>query len=141
MACRELLLARHCQSSGPAPDTELTELGLSQAHALTYFLSGEQVDLIVSSAYRRAQQSIEPFAIAMEATVRINHRLHDRTLSDSPIDWWRELIRDSFKELELRAPGGESAREVLDRAWASLNDLFQSDHRLPRAVTHGNLIS
>ena len=141
MACRELLLVRHCQSSGPAPDAELTELGLRQAHTLAAFLSDMEVDLVVSSAYKRAQQSVESFAAALGATVRIDHRLCERTLSDSPIDRWRELIRDSFEDLELRASGGESAREVLDRAWASLNDLLYSDYQLPLAVMHGNLIS
>ena len=141
MAGRELLLVRHCQSSGHEPSSRLTEPGLSQTRELAELLSGKEVDLIVSSAYTRAQQSVEPFAAAMGATVRIDHRLNERTLPDSPIDSWRELIRDSFTDPELRAPGGESAREVLDRAWASLNDLFQGDHRLPLAVTHGNLMS
>ena len=141
MADRRLLLIRHCESSGHEPNSELTERGLGQARALAEFLSGKEVDVIVSSAYKRAQQSIEPFAAATGPAVRIDPRLNERTLSDSPIDWWRELIRDSFKNPDLRAPGGESAREVLDRAWASLNDLLHGGYRLPLTVTHGNLIS
>ena len=141
MAVRRLLLVRHCQSSGQTPDAELTELGFQQANALAEFLSGRQIDVIASSAYKRAQQSIEPFAAATGLTVRTDHRLNERTLSANPMDSWRELVRDSFEDLDLRAAGGESAREVLNRAWAGLNDLLGGDYRLPIAVTHGNLMS
>lgn len=141
MAVRRLLLVRHCQSSGQTPDAELTELGFKQANVLADFLSGRQVDAIASSVYKRAQQSIEPFAAAMGLTVRTDHRLNERTLSACPLDSWRELVRDSFENPDLRASGGESAREVLDRAWASLNGLLKGDYRLPLAVTHGNLLS
>ena len=65
-------------------------------------------------------------------------RLNERTLSDGPLESLRKLIRDSFKDLDLRAPRGELAREVLDRAWASLNALLKGGYQLPLAVTHGN---
>ena len=141
MADRRLLLIRHCQSSGQTPDAELTEVGLRQAHALAGFLSGMQVDMIVSSAYRRAQQSIAPFAAASGLAIRTDHRLNERRLSESPMDNWRELIRDSFEDSDLRGPGGESAREALERAWAGLNRMLGSGYRLPLAVTHGNLMA
>ena len=38
-------------------------------------------------------------------------------------------------------PGGESAREVLDRAWDALNDVFDAGHAMPLVVTHGNLMA
>ena len=141
MVNRRLILIRHCQSSGQAPDAELTELGLGQALALRDFLSDMQVDVIVSSAYTRAQQSIAPFAGAMGLTVRTDPRLNERRLSETPPENWRELIRDSFDDLDLRGAGGESAREVLARAWACLEGLLSGDRQLPLAVTHGNLLS
>ena len=97
--------------------------------------------MIVSSSYVRARQSIEPFAATVGLPVHLDHRLIERTLSGSPIDNWREVVRDSFGDLELRLPGGESAREVLDRGWATITELIDGGHRLPIAVTHGNLLS
>ncbi len=73
--------------------------------------------------------------------VHLDRRLTERTLSESPIENWREMVRDSFGDLELRLPGGESAREVLDRGWAAITELFNGGHRFPAAVTHGNLLS
>ena len=51
------------------------------------------------------------------------------------------MVRDSFGDLELRVPGGESAREVLDRGWAAITELLDGNHQFPIAVTHGNLLS
>lgn len=136
-----MLLIRHCQSSGQYPDAGLTEIGLQQAEALSRFLSDYPVDMIVSSSYTRAQQSIEPFAATVGLPVHLDHRLIERTLSESPIDNWQEVVRDSFGDLELRLPGGESAREVLDRGWATITELLGSGHRFPIVVTHGNLLS
>lgn len=138
---RELILIRHCQSSGQTPDAPLTEVGLEQAKVLADFLADRSVDLIVSSSYTRAQQSIVPFAASVDLPIRLDERLIERRLSSSPIDDWRQVVRDSFEDLDLRALGGESGREVLSRAWAALNDLLEGDYRLPIAVAHGNLIS
>ena len=136
-----MLLIRHCQSSGQDPDAVLTEIGRKQAEALAEFLSDYPIDMIVSSSYTRAQQSIEPFAANVGLPIHLDHRLIERTLSGSPIDNWREVVRDSFGDLELRIPGGESAREVLDRGWAAITELLDGGHLLPIAVTHGNLLS
>ena len=136
-----MLLIRHCQSSGQDPDAALTETGRKQAEALARFLSDYPIDMIVSSSYTRAKQSIEPFAANVGLPIHSDHRLIERTLSGSPIDNWREVVRDSFGDLELRIPGGESAREVLDRGWAAITELLDGGHRLPIAVTHGNLLS
>ena len=136
-----MLLIRHCHSSGQDPDAALTEIGRKQAEALAGFLSDYPIDMIVSSSYTRAQQSIEPFAATVGLPVHLDHRLIERTLSGSPVDNWREVVRDSFGDLELRIPGGESAREVLDRGWAAIAELLDGGHQLPIAVTHGNLLS
>ena len=136
-----MLLIRHCQSSGQDPDAALTGIGRKQAETLARVLSDYPIDMIVSSSYTRAQQSIEPFAATVGLPIYLDHRLIERTLSGSPIDNWREVVRDSFEDLELRIPGGESAREVLDRGWAAITELIDGGHQFPIAVTHGNLLS
>ena len=138
---RRLLLIRHCQASGQLPDDSLTELGFSQAETLANFLSGRRIDAVISSAFKRAQQTIEPFAASTGLTVRVDTRLNERRLSDGPLDNWREVIRASFDDLDTRAPGGESGREALERAWVCLNELLDGGYNLPLAVTHGNLMS
>ena len=138
---RRLLLVRHCQASGQLPEDPLTEVGLEQAASLAEFLADRQVDVVVSSAFKRARQTIEPFAAASGLTLRIDTRLNERTLSDAPVENWREVIRGSFVDPDMSLPGGESGREVLQRGWACLNELLDGGHTLPLAVSHGNLLS
>ena len=119
----------------------MTEAGFEQAQVLAGLLVTRPVDAIVTSKYRRSRQSIEPYAALAKLPVRQDPRLNERILSNVPIADWRQVIRDSFADLDLRAPAGESAREVLRRGWAALNALSSGNYRLPLAVTHGNLIS
>lgn len=134
-------MVRHCEASGQEPEALLTETGFRQAGVLAAFLATYPIDAIVASSYRRAQQSVQPLAARLGLDVHVDHRLNERTLSAGPVSNWREIVRDSFDDPDLRAPGGESAREVLDRGWAGLDDLLSRRYRLPLAVTHGNLMS
>ena len=138
---RRLLLVRHCQASGQFPDDPVTEIGFKQAESLADFLSGRRIDAAVSSAFLRARQTIEPFAASAGLTARVDPRLNERRLSNGLLDNWRDVIRSSFDDPDSRAPGGESGRETLERAWGCLNDLLNSGYNLPVAVTHGNLMS
>ena len=138
---RRLILVRHCQATGQDPDDALTPEGFRQAEALRDFLSREPVHTVVASEYRRAQQSAEPLAAALGLPLRVDGRLNERKLAGAPLENWKDVVRDSFQDLNLRAPGGESAREVLARGWASLNELLHGESGLPVAVTHGNLMA
>ncbi len=138
---RRLLLIRHCQATGQFPDDPLTEIGFRQAESLAHFLSDRRIDAAASSAFLRARQTIEPFAASAGLAVRVDPRLNERRLADRPLDNWRDVIRSSFDDPDSRAPGGESGRETLQRAWACLNELLKGEHSLPVAVTHGNLMS
>ena len=77
----------------------------------------------------------------MHLSVQVDPRLNERILSPFPIVNWREVVRDSFADLDLRAPGGESANDVLGRAWPALNERLRGPHHLPVVVTHGNLLA
>ena len=136
-----LLLIRHCQSSGQEPDAPLSETGLLQAEKLADFLVDQPIDRIVASSYRRAQQSIAPLAARLALPVHTEEGLVERRLSAQPLENWRQVLRDSFDDLDLCAPGGESGRQVQKRAWAALQPLLAGDDKLPVVVSHGNLIS
>ena len=138
---KRLLLVRHCQATGQEPDAPLADVGLRQARDLAEFLREEPIDFIAASAFTRARQSAEPLAERLGLAVSIDSRLNERVLSPSPILNWRDILRDSFDDHDLRAPGGESAGEALERGWACLGEMLGGGHRLPLAVTHGNLMS
>ncbi len=136
-----MLLVRHCQSAGQQPAAGLTEAGVRQAERLGDFLADYAVDFIAASRYARARKSIEPYAEDAGLPIRQDPGLNERTLSAAPIADWQQFVRRSFDDPDLRAPGGESASEVLCRAQAVLKDILDSEYRLPLIVTHGNLLA
>ena len=138
---RSLILVRHCEAAGQEPDAPLTETGWQQATELTDFLSAFPIDAIVSSAYRRTRETVAPVAELLHLRVKTDARLNERVLSPHPIDHWREVVRDSFADTDLRAPGGESASDVIQRAWPVLHGLLSGPAGLPVVVTHGNLLA
>ena len=141
MTDRNLILVRHCRATGQEPHAPLTETGRQQSQILSTFLSNYPVDHITASRYLRAQHSIQPFATIAELPVDTDPRLNERILSAEPIENWQEVVRDSFDDHDLRAPGGESAREVWGRAWAALDENLASGHSMPLVVTHGYLMA
>lgn len=141
MSTRNLLVIRHCAATGQQPDAPLSDAGTQQAQTLAGFLSDYPIDHIITSEYLRARQSIEPFASRSDLRIHTDARLNERTLSAEPLDNWQEVVRNSFDDHDMRAPGGESAREVLARAWAALDEILDADHAMPLVVTHGNLLA
>ena len=122
-------------------DAPLTGAGFSQAERLADFLSDFPVDFIATSRYKRALHTIEPYAERTGLRVRQDHRLNERVLSAEPIADWEGFVRRSFEDPDLCVPGGESAREVLCRVRAALEDVLDRDRALPLAVTHGNAMA
>lgn len=138
---RRLLLVRHCESSGQAPDAPLTARGYEQAETLADFLATHPIDRVVSSPYRRARETIAPFAARAGLIIETHDGLMERRLSPTPIDAWRDVVRRSFSEPEYAIPGGESGREVLARGWAAIESIAASGCRCPVVVSHGQLLS
>jgi 2,3-bisphosphoglycerate-dependent phosphoglycerate mutase len=138
---RQLLLVRHCESSGQAADAPLTARGREQAETLAERLASHPIDHVVSSPYLRARQTIEPFAARAGHHLHVHADLAERRLSPVPIEGWREVVRRSFSDPEHRAPAGESGAETLARGWAALDAILRGGHRLPVVVSHGQLLS
>ncbi len=138
-----VLLVRHCESSGQAPDAPLTARGLEQAQALAEFLAPRPIARIVSSPYLRARQSVAPLAGKLGLELETDVRLAERRLSPEPIDGWRDVVKRSFDEPDHRAPGGESGGETLARGLAALRPLLDSgkSDALVVVASHGQLLS
>jgi 2,3-bisphosphoglycerate-dependent phosphoglycerate mutase len=137
----EILIVRHCESTGQAPDAPLTEAGFAQARALVHTLARFPIDHVVSSPYRRAVQSIQPLAELRGLAIVEHVDLRERVLSAEPCADWLEHVERSFVDPEHALPTGESGRAVAVRAWAVLDTLIAQGHRLPVVVSHGNLIA
>jgi len=136
-----LVLVRHCESTGQAPEAPLSEAGTAQARALAERLARLPIDCAVSSPYRRACATLEPFALRAGLRLETDERWAERRLSPEPIDGWREVVERSFEEPDFRVPGGESGSEVKERARNALDAVFARGAGLPVVASHGQLIA
>ena len=136
MESTRILFVRHGQSHGNAErrfgghsPTPLSELGVRQAEATARALAAEGVTAIYSSDLLRALQTAEPLARATGLEVvpcaafreRSVGRMEGLTFEEAAEAFPEEyaaLLRRDFEHVLL---GGESYRQLLDRASAELD--------------------
>lgn len=126
-------------------DTHLTELGHQQAARVANVLSNEKFQRIVSSDLKRCLDTTAAIALHHANTpVEYDERLREYSFGvhqGMPTDsWdWPDTVDD--RDVDAKAPEGESAREVSRRIVHCLNYLYEHDrdqHVL--VVTHGGVI-
>jgi broad specificity phosphatase PhoE len=138
-----VLLVRHGQSQGNAErrfgghsPTPLSELGQRQAEATARALAAEGVTAVYSSDLLRAVQTAEPLARAAGLQVRRTSAFRERSVglmegltfeeaAEKYPEEYAALLRRDFEHV-LR--GGESYRQLLDRAAAELDRAIEA-HR------------
>ncbi|WP_339228024.1 histidine phosphatase family protein [Oceanobacillus sp. FSL K6-2867] len=141
---KKIYFVRHCSAHGQHKDSPLTNEGIKQARELAVYFNELPItfDLILTSPYLRAIESIKPFAELTGSTIEIDERLKERILSDEPVEDWMDGLEQSFLNEDFALPGGESARNLLHRCNGVLKPLFK-DPSIKHAiiVSHGNLLS
>lgn len=135
------LLIRHAQSTHQAPDAPLSDLGTEQAERLVATLANLGAGPLYSSPYRRAQDTIAPYAAASAQVVTVLDKLRERLLSPVPLPDWQDHIARSFDDPDHAPEGGESHNDLGYRANVALKDIMRRGGAMPAFVTHGGLAS
>ncbi|ETX00190.1 MAG: hypothetical protein ETSY2_39545 [Candidatus Entotheonella gemina] len=138
---QRLFFVRHCETTGQAPTAPLTSAGHQQALELADHFAPQGVDLLVSSPYTRARQSLEPLAERLGLAVETDERLAECTLASPPVADFRGAIRQLFDGPDLAWPGGESRRQVTERGRSALDAVFRHPTRTPVVMAHGLLMA
>lgn len=134
-------LIRHCKAKGQEPDAELTLEGMEQAESLSAFLLDKQIELIISSPFLRAVHSIKLFSELSNLSVVTDPRLKERVLSSAAMADWMDKLKESFEDMDLKLPGGESSSEAARRGMEVINELMDVGENNIAIVTHGNLLA
>jgi len=138
---KELYIIRHCQAEGQKPEAPLTSLGQEQAERLATQLSAVPLDYIIASPYVRAIQTIEPLATAKKLTIHTDERLIERVLCGNNEPNWRDMLKQTYDDMDLCYEGGESSQQATLRVMAVVEEWKRSDHSCAALISHGNLIS
>ncbi|SFA97334.1 MULTISPECIES: histidine phosphatase family protein [unclassified Bacillus (in: firmicutes)] len=136
---KTIFLVRHAKAEGQPEAAPLTEKGVAQAKALVSFFKDKEIDVIYSSPFKRAVDTIKPLADEKGLPIIEDGRLGERVLSSDYFPDWQEKLKISFEDFDLVFEGGESHRSGMDRAISVLEDVLQSDANNIILVSHGNL--
>ncbi|WP_277674005.1 histidine phosphatase family protein [Piscibacillus halophilus] len=136
-----IYLVRHCQATGQAPDCELTDKGLTQAQHLADFFEDQDIDQIITSPYTRAVHSILPTAERKNLDIYVHEDLKERVLSTEKLDNWLEPLEQSFNDLHMKLPGGESSYEATQRFLPIFEAIKLGQVKTTIIVSHGNLLT
>jgi 2,3-bisphosphoglycerate-dependent phosphoglycerate mutase len=139
-AMGQVVLVRHAAATGQDPSAPLSADGYRQAGELADFLRGFDIDRVVSSPFRRAVESAEPFANHRGLAIETDARLVERVLSARSLPDWRDHLRRSFEEPDYCLLAGESSRVAQARTTAAVLEASAGGMR-SLVVTHGNLVA
>lgn len=112
---KSIYVVRHCQAAGQEPEAPLTSQGTKDAEAFIDFFRDKKIDVIYSSPFLRAVETIRPFADSVGLKVNPDDRLKERVLSSYPLDDWMAKLEATYHDLDLTLEGGESSREAMRR--------------------------
>jgi 2,3-bisphosphoglycerate-dependent phosphoglycerate mutase len=146
-----VFLLRHAESAdatvfhGAESDIELSERGRRQAAAVAAVLAELPLEIVVSSAMRRARATAEAIAAAARVPHELEPRLHERRvgiLSRKPFDtggiWADTLARWSRGEADYAHEGAESWHELRARLLPAWHDVVARHlGRTLAVVAHG----
>lgn len=120
--------------------------GQRDAIRVAELLKEEQIDVIVSSAYHRARETVAPLAERLGMDITLYEELIERPIAGLhqgyPEEELLAAIERSFRDPDYRMPDGESTRQAQERAIPILLKLLSDYKGRKIAVgTHGNIMT
>lgn len=128
-------------------DLPLNETGIAQAEALVDKLRDKKIEAIFSSALKRAVQTAEIVAQALQLPVKIKEDFREGCFGQgegivvSELDErWPEIGKrwKDPDDLDASYPDGETKREIQNRMLNALNELLKEDYAVIGVATHGS---
>lgn len=144
-----IYMIRHAESPfvhGQEETRGLSEEGLEKSKKITEVFEDIDLDVIVSSSYKRAVQTVEDLANKKNLPILKFEELRERPIKglnyDLPWDELMKAIEKSFEDIDYSLKGGESTREAQERAIPIIEELL-NDYKGKRIVigTHGNIMT
>lgn len=126
----DVYLVRHAQPDNSEHDTyrrPLTPQGMVDRLKVSEYLESKGIEVVISSPYVRAYDTIEPFArahgLAIEKSLDMRERRVDSLwLSDEEM---AKFTREQWENFDHRLTDGESLRETQERCISALRDILK----------------
>ena len=120
-------LIRHCEPSFEVREDALrglSEKGLRDTALVTDYLSDKGISAVISSPYRRAFLTVEPFARGRGLSIETEEGFRERAVG-AWLDDFAAYVKAQWNDFDCKLPGGESLREVQQRNLSALNAVLE----------------
>ncbi len=147
----KLIIVRHGETDANAEqiiqgqtDTELNEKGKEQAKKAAFRFKNEKIDAIFSSDLTRTKQTAAEIARFHNIPIQYTKELRERNYGSVEMktkDEYYDVIEKSGKTRhEFKPDGGESFKEVMERAKKFLKKMRKYEGKTGVIVSHGGFI-
>ena len=119
---------RHAQPNYENHDDaqrELTSKGLRDRELVTAYLQDKEIDVVLSSPYKRAVQTVAHFAEGNGLDITRIPGFRERKVEAEWIEDFEGFCRMQWEDFDHKLPEGESLREVQMRNIEALNQVLE----------------
>lgn len=121
---------------------ELSEKGLEDRKLVTKFLNNKNIDLVLSSPYKRAIDTVKEFADANILKIGIVEDFRERKIDSKWIEDFTGFSKKQWEDFDYKLSDGESLSEVQSRNIAALNQvLIDYEDKNIVIASHGTALS
>ncbi len=140
-----IYFVRHAESNMGNPDDrtrELTIKGLEDRKLVTQFLNDKKIDIVLSSPYKRAIDTVKEFADLHKLEIELILNFRERKVSSEWIEDFHTFSRKQWQDFDYKLSDGESLREVQRRNIIALKQIIER-HKEKNIVvgSHGTALS
>ena len=138
---------RHAEADNSILDGRirpLTKKGMDDCALVTSFLQDKNIDVVLSSPYKRAVETVRDFANEKGLQVlSVEGFKEHETISDNyPSDEYFAFIREYWADFRYKVPNDESLSDVQERNITALNTvLCEYENKNIVIGTHGTALS
>ena len=140
----KIYLVRHAHSNYSSDELgrSVSEEGRKHVEYVSKLLVEENIEVFISSPYRRAIQTVEGAAEALCIKIELNESFKERTLSSIPIEDFETPIQNVWKNPSFSLQGGESNIQAQQRGIEAISDILERYKGKRVAIgTHGNIMA
>ena len=104
---------------------ELSRKGLIDREFVTEFLSDKQIDIVISSPFKWAVDTIKPFSEKYGFDIEIIEDFRERKVGTYWIKDFSDFSKKQWEDFDYKLSGGECLREVQERNIEALKYVLQ----------------
>lgn len=123
-----IYFVRHAHSTYTKEERErpLSEKGHLDAENVTHLLKDKHIDVVISSPYKRAIQTVQGIANTYHVSIEIEEDLRERLLSSEPVADFNDAIENVWEDWSFAYEGGASNDVAQRRAVICMQNILKN---------------